>query len=99
METVQKKALNSIDNVLINREICLFKALEYIRPYYIFGEPGSYKISFEILKYLKYEECFDVSYKMNSIRLCFEYAYCIEKGVKCDQNIEFAVDIYHRLFK
>lgn len=94
IEVVKKSALKSIDNILLNREISLSKALEYIRPFYIFGEPSSFKISFEILKFLKYDECFDVSNKMNQIKLCFEYAYCVEKGVKCVPDLGYAVQIY-----
>ena len=99
IEAVKKRALNSIDNILLNREISLSKALEFIRPFYIFGEPDSFKLSFEILKFLKYDECFDVSNKMNQMRLCFEYAYCVEKGVKCVPDLSYAVQIYETLLK
>ena len=99
IEKIENRTLNPIDNILITRELCLASALKYIRPMYILGVPSSFKPAFELLKFLKYEECYDVAGMMNEMNLCFEYAYCVEKGIKTPQNLGLAVEIYDTLLK
>jgi hypothetical protein len=51
------------------------------------------------MKFLKVEDCYSVALKMNQVRLCLEYGYCLEKGIKQPSDVESAVQIYKHLLK